>query len=636
MRCPVCGAEFAVSEAPVQALPEAEVILSGPEDERKMTVNVEPDGAAKPASVADGAIGHSEESLDQWEQLRAELSPQAGKSIEEKESDEATKQAGETLAKLTEKMKKPTLSSLIEKSEAEEETEEQFVQHDWEQIPDATDSAAREEPQAESPKRSLEEMLAEFRKPVEEQTIEPEHVEPKTVEPAGAETAGIADASDTEQEEAGTVEPASLFQSRLSLPSEADKVAETPAVSEAEAYKAVEFDHSLEHTVRSLEQTTSSRDTEEPASSSYESRDAIVTEKATDSISRHSYKTYQDEPLDLRIDSAERQRSLKPLAKVAAGGLLGCLGLAYSLLWIAGPRADLLQMGRWAPQAMLPASMRSQTEMVAAREKSVPEEPADQPGTQSADKYLAGASPLQQDRDDRPTELPVDSEVAPASAVTPAAGQDDDAQASELLKAGQLSALLVSPRAVSTAALAEAVAEARAALPDLLTGNLSDANSIARKGGAYKSFAKLAECVALAGASGSGGQVGDDSDFVIELAEGKQLLRRAISDKYERDEVSQIAARWTEYTKRPSSGIAFVGTIIDVRAVGALTEYLVEIRWQDEQLAVPVLMPRLRFTTGDQIGVVGVVAANPRESLRGYEGDAPQTIVADDSFLLEE
>lgn len=621
VRCPVCGAEFAVSDAPVQALPEAEVIIPEPEVEQKLTANVEPAIVTKPTSATDSDRHESDKSLDQWDQLRDDLNSKAAEQVEDVE--EIASQAEDALTEFEAKLEKPTLSSLIAKSDIEEETKQKFVQHEWEQIPSATEPNVKPEPESALPKRSLEEMLAEFRKPAEEPAEEPHSQE-----------------SEAEVEQSSKIEPASLFQSRLDLSDGAEATAGNPDFSAEEQSRGSEdFDQSLEHTVESLRQEASAVESAGLSEVSDELFTPLPVRPAIEpSVSYEDslQEPQREESLDLKLDTQRQRGSLKPLAVVVAGGALGCLALAYSLLWIVGPKADLLQMASWAPEAILPSSMRDETELVANGKALSPDESNAQQEMQTADEYLAGGSPLRPDRNTNSSEVPVDNEVAPASAVSPALGVGDDSEASELLRSGELKALLVNPRAVSTGELADAVAEARAALPELLTGNLSDADSIARKGSAYKSFAKLAECVALAGASESSEQTTASSDFVLELTEGKKLLRRAISDQYERDEVSQIAARWTEYTKRPSSGIALVGTVVDVRAVGALTEYLVEIRWQDEQLAVPVLMPRLRFTTGDQIGVVGIVAVNPRESLRGYEGDAPQTILADDSFKIEE
>jgi hypothetical protein len=58
----------------------------------------------------------------------------------------------------------------------------------------------------------------------------------------------------------------------------------------------------------------------------------------------------------------------------------------------------------------------------------------------------------------------------------------------------------------------------------------------------------------------------------------------------------------------------------------------VEIAIGDKTIDVPVVMDRLEFNVGREVGVVGVIVADPQRHMEGYEGDARQVIVAGDAF----
>ena len=271
---------------------------------------------------------------------------------------------------------------------------------------------------------------------------------------------------------------------------------------------------------------------------------------------------------------------------VLAGPVLGTLLGFYSLLWIKGPQADYLRLSQFLPETLLPAAMIEQP----GEEESPPPRPA---------RSLVEETPSESGKPS-PTTL-LDEQVQPATIEQPLALRRQSVN-------------------ITAQEFSQLVADARAVLPNLLEGGLSDQDAFNRKGQAYMALCRLAEKFAFIHQLGLSPQAHDQ----VRLA--KQLFARATSDSTVLGDLTHIASRWWEYGDRGNQGIFLVGQVGKRQAVG--TRWLCQLLLAgDSGVEIPVLFEQMSFPVRDWVVVVGRVEALPQQfGLSGAAAPSPVVI----------
>jgi hypothetical protein len=324
-----------------------------------------------------------------------------------------------------------------------------------------------------------------------------------------------------------------------------------------------------------------------------------------------------------------RGRRLRTTVALATAAAMGLLMAGYGALWAGGRSADFLSLAAVLPEAMVPATAQPAA--------AVPEEvPAD------FDR-AAQALPGQSTGQDRAREARYDAGVRQAAAEQPVAPSGAAAgvppePGSAARSAGDadlpwpatpLMEIYQDPQLCDLDDLLAAREKATAARDALLAGNLNQAEQIARKGKAYMAFCELARCMTMLEPM----QI--SSAVVLQQSLSRELIRSTLEVPENRRNLAQIASRWWEYRDRPVAGFVFVGTVLDIRARGRWTEYSMGISWGGKGIEIPVLMDRLRFSTGDEVAMVGVIVTSPKDRLTGYDQEIPQIVLAGYGFPLQ-
>ena len=284
-----------------------------------------------------------------------------------------------------------------------------------------------------------------------------------------------------------------------------------------------------------------------------------------------------------------------------SASLVGILLGFYALLWLQGRSADYLHLARLLPPAMLPAATK-------------PLPPADLltalAETQPQPNDLSASEPAETLAAEDPTALRRDDAVAPAAAYAEA---------------------IPTPKKVGITPeeFGRLLAAARETAPDILEGDLSTRASISRKGRAYTALCQLAEHFDFVD------QPGLDPDTQTQASLAKGLYRIVTDDAKTRRDLAHIAAQWWQYDRRPNEGILLAGRIEQLQAVGQQTLGTVVVGDPEAGLPIPVLLAAGTYSVGEQIGVVGRIVANPRDSIQGYDGDAEPIVAAQYSYRLD-
>jgi hypothetical protein len=355
-----------------------------------------------------------------------------------------------------------------------------------------------------------------------------------------------------------------------------------------------------------------------------------------------------DHQFDLRPAPRPRRRrpsTVRTLVGIVGGGVMGILLAGYALLWFRGPSGDLLQMAPWLPQAMLPSSMQSAVQSTAA-EVLPPRVPRATPDVQGAsladasndnppgDEATAGGDLTASD------DMQVDPEVSPASSTEPVIAESTSPIAPDQAPTPTLPAPpvkpkwpttpivadLIDPRLFSLQELSEAAAAAESAGRRFVAGDLARPDTVRDMGQAYVQLCAAAERMTLTDPSSYG------ASLFTQQALAKDPINLAAGNSARRRDLAVIAARWLQHTKRQNEGTLFVGRVRDMTAQGAWTEYHIEIDLGDQKLSVPVLMDSVKFATGAEVAIAGVIVKDPQQHLAGYQGDAPQIVIAGYAF----
>jgi hypothetical protein len=314
-------------------------------------------------------------------------------------------------------------------------------------------------------------------------------------------------------------------------------------------------------------------------------------------------------------------------------------------------------MADWAPTAVLPdsllppsASSQWADEDAAADSAAVASEDpaiaadAQRAGDDANAESTAGLVPDQSgdenaaaDHETAAADIQSDRAVTPASASEPVATEIPAAPLAAPAAATPLEAPakwpstpivsdLVAPKFATLADFTGSIGNVDAAGRQFLGGDLANKDSFRAMGQAYIQLCEVAERYTLTDPADYG------ADLFTKQALAKAVLRRIAGNTKRRQDLNVVAARWWQHAKRTNSGLLLVGRVTNHTPRGQWTEHTLEIAVRDEIVKVPVLMDRVLFSTGAEAAVAGAIITNPREQLRGYDGDAPQVLIAGTAF----
>jgi len=304
-------------------------------------------------------------------------------------------------------------------------------------------------------------------------------------------------------------------------------------------------------------------------------------------------------------DPGRKKSLLRTMVMAAVGGLMG-LGLGYYvLLWLG---IDLLGAAHYLPQAMRPAAFKSSPKVASAPLAPVSStEETEQPASDSA------AAPAAEETQQAATSTS-DPAVEPATFNEPNAAPVKPAEATPIQISGAPS--------FTAAQLSAALQAGTEAEPNLVNGNLSDSQEIARrKGFSYSILADLAQKLTFTNLDAST----DDAKIQQEV---EALFRKTLADHHARDEIAQIVPKWIASPNRKQGGVFFAGTIQNNQLLGTVAECTVEFGSH----SLPVLLPasaaeQLKGSAGP-VAIVGWIVDDPAKNVPGYTGTAPQAVFA--------
>ncbi len=369
-----------------------------------------------------------------------------------------------------------------------------------------------------------------------------------------------------------------------------------------------------------------------------------------------------DVPLSVPIgtDTPRPKRSIvRAMVFTVFGGVVG-LGLGYYvLLWLGallhrGPEIDFLDVAKYLPKAVLPATFRAEEKPVAKASSSAPSSTdmiADlaasaktsesKPTTTSAppekkatpEKQTAFTAPdvstkpntneLSDGRYGTPGKTTEAPPHEPAKLETPQAAPLTETKSPE-------PARIADAPSFAAGQLTTALQAANEALPALVAGNLADGQEVAHaKGTSYMTIADMAQKATFVEPSAS--------------PDAKQLQRRVdeffrntLSNDHTRNEVAQIAPKWLSHSPRPQNGVFFAGTVTHQERKGSVDECSVDLGGGQ---SITVLMPAAAGTefngSSRPVGVAGWIVEKPSEQVAGYTGSASQAVFAQRLIPLE-
>ncbi len=317
--------------------------------------------------------------------------------------------------------------------------------------------------------------------------------------------------------------------------------------------------------------------------------------------------------LKLSPEPPRRKKSLVGIATaVVVPGVVGIFLGLIALVWLKGPEADYLNFASYLPAAMLPTTSTSEMH---------------EPGTELlADE----GSQTKTISEPRPAQEPLIAKQEPISEISEPAGRpllsrDESVQPATAELTPQRKIPEVSAATEQFHKLLEA---ARNAAPEMIEGDLTTRESIARKGKAYMALCQLAEQFHYVNQS----QLSNGGETEALLA--KSFFRTAATEPAAQRDLAQIAARWWEHGGRSNQGIFLIGRIQDAQAVGTQTLCTVALGQEGDAYVIPVLLDRFPYSLGDQVGVVGSIVAQPGKKIPAFDSAVGQVVVAHYSFDL--
>ncbi len=295
-----------------------------------------------------------------------------------------------------------------------------------------------------------------------------------------------------------------------------------------------------------------------PAPASPPRSPALTTAKSTPSPAQTTAPSASPQrPASAR---APRKKWKKVAVLVTAAFLVATPLGAYAWLRTGGPQAAFFRLTEVLPSFFVPA---------AGGPEAAPA--ADLPPT-SAPVALADSAPP-------PTQLHVDRQLRPATA-------------EQLVP--------TSPQSPTTAAtFRQRLAEAQAALPSFLAGQLSqDTDMLPVKGKAYMALCRLAEQFDLLHQLGLSPRTQQQIQF------GQALFEQTAAREDAQQDLAHIASRWLAYEERSTPGIFFLGEMENPHTVGGETHGHIALLGHP-QIKIPVVFISPPKNPGQRIAVVG-------------------------------
>jgi DNA-directed RNA polymerase subunit RPC12/RpoP len=350
-----------------------------------------------------------------------------------------------------------------------------------------------------------------------------------------------------------------------------------------------------------------------------ESLDA-AEEEAT--VSTSFDQTVTDGPsvvaVDTGITTSPRRKKKRSMVRTLSSASLGVVGIPlglYALLWLRGPAGDMAGIAQYLPSFMLPASFSELDDRNSHALVANDLEPAEDELVKEMAETLPEnetATPLVEAK---PETILEDPEVEPATATAPAP-EDVTYQGPkfELVEPAEFNALF---------------AAAEQAAPILAEGDLNSKESVAKKGQAYMTFAKLAEKFSYIN------QPGQTLDQSAQAALAQQLIRTTLRKDVVKRDLPQIALRWWQYPERPSTGMVMIGKIERLDATDAGIVAIASLGIDGVAPTVPILLGNTEHQEGDIIGVVGTIMVDPADQLPEVDPGLGPLLISQYSFPLE-
>jgi DNA-directed RNA polymerase subunit RPC12/RpoP len=322
--------------------------------------------------------------------------------------------------------------------------------------------------------------------------------------------------------------------------------------------------------------------------------------------------------VDTGITTSPRRKKKRSMARTLASASLGVVGIPlglYALLWLRGPAGDMAGIAQYLPSFMLPASFSELDDRNSQALVAHDLEPAEDPLVEEMAETLPEnglATPL---AEAEPETILDDPEVEPATATAPAP-EDVTYQGPkfELVEPAEFNALF---------------AAAEQAAPILAEGDLNSKESVAKKGQAYMTFAKLAEKFSYIN------QPGQTLDQSAQAALAQQLIRTTLRKDVVKRDLPQIALRWWQYPERPSTGMVMIGKIERLDATDAGIVAIASLGIDGVAPTVPILLGNTEHQEGDIIGVVGTIMVDPADQLPEVDPGLGPLLISQYSFPLE-
>jgi hypothetical protein len=339
----------------------------------------------------------------------------------------------------------------------------------------------------------------------------------------------------------------------------------------------------------------------------------------TDVVASEQETPVEVGPLSVRTDSTPPKKRKRSALRTLASASLGVVGIPlglYALLWLRGPAGDVLHVAEYIPSFMLPASFAGLEENISPTQLAEQPEPDTAEGagalaTNKSDAELDGPSEL-----DRPPEL---EDAEPLMRDDPAVAR---ASAEQPIYRGPTFALVNPPEFAGLLAAAEQLA------PQIATGDLNSKESVAQMGQAYMALARLADKSAYLN------QPGLTPEETTKALLAKQLFETTLRQDNVMRDLPQIALRWWQYDKRPSPGMVLTGRVERLQTSDAGTIAFLSLGSEQIAPAIPVLIGNANHASGELVGVVGSIVANPQDQLPALDPTQGPVVIAHFSFPL--
>jgi hypothetical protein len=424
-------------------------------------------------------------------------------------------------------------------------------------------------------------------------------------------------------------------------PAEESYAVEKPTISEKFSlpdYAALKTD--LDTKPTSAEPDFAVPDADLAPTASFPSRETLESWSAEDAYAPESLDAADGEPtvktsfdatltdaeglppvvsVDTASDSPFRKKRKRSIVRTLASASLGVVGIPlglYVLLWLRGPAGDMLHIAEYLPSFMLPSSfeeLHDDTNSQALVAEDLEPE-ADTLVEEMAEELPENdtATPL---AEAEPKTILDDPDVEPATATAPAPTEVDyQGPKFELVEPAEFNALF---------------AAAQQAVPALEEGDLNSKESVAKKGQAYMTFAKLAEKFSYIN------QPGQTLDQSAQAALAQQLIRTTLRKDAVKRDLPQIALRWWQYPERPSIGMVLIGKIERLDTTDAGNVAIASLGIDGVAPSIPILLGNTEHQEGDIVGVVGTIMVNPAEQLGEVDPGLGPLLISQYSFPLE-